>query len=177
MSKFKFSSAAVPQAPVVVEGESILPKPILSDAERIEAARAVGIQSSRQAAKSDYGRLAGCSPAYIDAYFRGWNGHPSCWLAVHIYFLAGLIETRLSGKLLPIAGDESYDGAKGTFASLGGFSFDTLTTAYKRRITELGINEALLEEFAATIHPIAEDREFYALDFAGRMERFKESKA
>jgi len=152
-----------PSRPVTLPG---------SDADRIEAARSLAIQSVRQSAIDGFGSLAGHSPAYVVAYFREWNGQPSCWLAGHIYFLARLIETQMAGKLLPIGGSESYDGATGIFDSLN-FTLTELTAAYRPRILELGLAEPLIEEWLTTVHPYAEEREFYALDFESRMKRFR----
>jgi hypothetical protein len=161
------------KAPVTVESTPSRAIESRTDDERVEAARAVAIAKSRQSANSGFGSLAGCSPAYVDAYFQGWNGHPSCWLAGHIYFLAQLIETQMAGKPLPIGGAESYVGATGTFASLGGFSFDALLEAYKRRITELQLSEALLEEWCVEPGGWQESNAFYALSFSDQMDRFR----
>jgi hypothetical protein len=173
-NEFKFSQAVKPQTPVTVESTPSRVAESRSDDERIEAARALAIEKLRQSATSEFGCLAGRSPRYIDAYFQsGPAGYPSCWLAKHLYFLASVIETKIAGKLLPIGGDESYDGATGTFASLGGFSFGALLNAYHARIVELGISEAALEEWCVNPGGWRESNAFYALSFEQRLERFK----
>jgi hypothetical protein len=174
-NEFKFSQAVTPQTPVTVESTPSRAIESRSDAERIEAARARAVEKLRQSANSEFSSLAGRSPRYIDAYFQsGPAGYPSCWLAGHIYFLAQLIETQMAGKPLPIGGAESYVGATGTFASLGGFSFDALLKAYHARIAELGISQAMLEEWNVGPHDWQASNAFYALSFDERMATFRE---
>ena len=173
-NEFKFSQAVTPQTPVTVESTPLRAIESRSDDERIQSARTIAIEKLRQGASSGFGSLAGSSPRYIDAYFQsGPAGYASCWLAGHIYFLAQLIETQMAGKPLPIGGAESYVSATGTFASLGGFSFDALLEAYKRRITELQLSEALLEEWCVEPGDWRESNAFYALRFSDQMERFR----
>lgn len=178
MSEFKFTAAVTPQADVVVDAasKSARPATVMPNATRIEAARAIAIESSRRALNPSSDFNPGYSPAYYQAYFQEWAGKPSCWMACHIYFLAELIETRMAGKPLPIGGDESYDGATGTFASLGGFSFDALLEAYHARIAQLGISEVLLEEWNVQPRGWQESNAFYALSFDERMAKFKSAK-
>jgi hypothetical protein len=173
-NEFKFSQAVTPQTPVTVESTPSRAIESRSDDERIQSARTIAIEKLRQGASSGFGSLAGCSPRYIDAYFQsGPAGYPSCWLASHIYFLSKLIGTQIAGKPLPIGGDESYDGATGTFATLGGFSFDALFKAYQARIAELGISEAALEEWCANPGDWRESNAFHALSFSDQMDRFR----
>jgi hypothetical protein len=174
MSNFKFNVGAVtPQTPVTVnDGETIAPRPVRSASERIEAARAICIAADRESnsPSQDWGQ-------HLPSRFFQDFGHGSCWLARHIYFLATLIETRYAhGKLIPLGHAQSFDPSSGIFEALDGMSLFTLTAFYKLRIKELGISEVLLEEWAARIHTIVEDAEFYALPFEGRMATFKESK-
>jgi hypothetical protein len=162
------------KTPVAVESTPSRAGESRSDSERVEAARAIAIDKLRQSANSEFSSLAGRSPRYIDAYFQsGPSGSPSCWLAGHIYFLAQLIGTQITGKSLPLGGAESYDGATGTFATLGGFSFDALFKAYQARIAELGISEAALEEWCPNPGDWQESNAFHALSFEQQMARFK----
>jgi hypothetical protein len=169
-----------PQAPVQVDdsaSKSARPAMVMPNATRIEAARAIAIESSRRALNPSSDFNPGYSPAYYQAYFQEWAGKPSCWMACHIYFLAELIKTRIGDKPLPIGGHESYDGGTGTFASLGGFSFDALLEAYHARIVELGISEVALEEWNVEPRGWQASNAFYALSFEQRIEQFRSAKA
>jgi hypothetical protein len=162
------------KTPVAVESTPSRAAESRSDSKRIEQARATAIDKLRQSATLGFGSLAGSSPRYIDAYFQsGPAGYASCWLAKHLYFLASVIETKIGGKPLPIGGDESYNGATGTFATLGGFSFDALLEAYKRRIEDLGLSEVLLEEWCVNPGDWRESNAFYSLSFSDQMDRFR----
>jgi hypothetical protein len=175
VSEFKFNPNAVePQAPVQVDGVVVTPKPRLSHSERITNARAVAIQHDRASnADPTYGGL------HHPAFFIDSNGHGSPWLARHILFMAQLINTPaglIDGKYL--RDSQSFDPNTGVFESASSpLSLVDLIAAFKLQIRELGLSQAMLEEWLATIHSREEDQAFYALDFAGRMDGFKESKA
>jgi hypothetical protein len=171
-NNFKFSPAAVPQAEVVVE---VKPAPVLgSDDERIATARAVGIQHDRASnADPNFGGR------HHPAFFLDPKGLGSAWLARHILFMAQLIDTPASlinGKYLRDSNE--FDPCTGIFESTSSpLSLFELTVVFKLRIRELGLSQVLIEEWASTIHTIADDKEFYAMGFEARMQLFKSAKA
>jgi hypothetical protein len=178
MSKeFKFNAAEVSlQAPVQVEGSEAKQFRVVeprSDADRIAAARALGIQHSRASnANSEWGGF------YSPAFFVDVKGFGSGWLACRILFLAQVLNVPaglvgVGGKYL--RDSSTFDPATGIFESATNpISLSELTGAYKLRIQELGISQVLLEEWASTLHTWQQDKEFYALPFADRMETFRE---
>lgn len=164
---FKFSVAAVPQTLLQVDGSTDASKTVLSDAERISAVRAVAIQHDRESnADPNFGGYH--SPAFFVDYGKG-----SGWSARRVMHLAQLLETRIGGTLIPLGAAHSFNPATGIFESLDGLTLFDLTVAYKLRIKELGLSGARLEEFASTIHPYAEENEFYALPFEEKLKRFR----
>jgi hypothetical protein len=175
---FRFSAAARPQAEVRVDIPVETPGPILFDADRIAAARAIGIAHSRErnAPGAEYGW--GYPPSHYQDF-----GFGSAWFAHHVWFLATyILEATCEGTRLPLGESHRFDPRTGLFdgirlASGVTFSISDLITVYKLRIKELGLSEPLLEEWSAQIHSREDDRKFYALDFAGRMETFKSAKA
>jgi len=161
---FKFSAAAVPQAPVAINDK---PRAVLTHAERIDAARAVAIQHDRESnADPNFGGQH--TPSFFIDYGKG-----SRWLARHITHLAQMIDTKIAGKSIVLGQTDSFNPATGIFEALDGLSLFDLTVAYKIRVKELGLSEALLEEYAAQIHTRDEDAKFCGLPFAVRMELFR----
>lgn len=175
MSKeFKFNAAEVSlQAPVQVEGSEAKQFRVVeprSDTERITAARAIAVQHDRESnADPTWGGLH--RPEFFQDY-----GHGSGWLARHILFMAQAINTPaglIHGQYL--RDSSSYNPSTGVFETESSpLSLVDLTVAFKLQIHALGLSQVLIEEWAAQIQSLEEDRAFYAKDFAGRMATFRE---
>ena len=168
--------AVQPQAPVQAESKPVRPvAPPGSDAERIAAARAIAVAHCREA--NPVGGVFG--QGFPPAFYQDF-GFGSAWLARHISHRAQMIETRIAGQLLPLGESHKFNPRTGIFelATFGvkDFSLADVVTAYQARIRELGLSQVLLEQWSATIHTIADEKEFYALGFDERMEIFKSAK-
>jgi hypothetical protein len=163
---FHFSAAAMPQTEVTVDVKPA--PPAGSDDERIATARAVGISHDRAASKLPDNGFSHHSGFFVD------RGFGSPWLARHLLFMVQTIDTPagLVGKYL--RDSSSFNPMTGIFeSSQSPLRLEDLIAAFKLRVEELGISQAMLEEWSSTLHTIAEDKEFHNLPFEQRIERFK----
>lgn len=165
MSEFKFNPAEVsPLSSVVAESKAVV---LGSPEERIAAARAKGLQISRQNAKSNPGMPQPSPDYYID------GGHGSPWLANHLLFLATELQTTVEGRRIPVGTSGTFSPKTGKFTGLG-FNLSDLLKALQGRVQELGISMAKLEEWAGTPHSLQADREYYSMMFDERCALWKE---
>jgi hypothetical protein len=165
MSNFKFDPAQVrPQVQVVVDSTPAVPTSPRSEAERIDNARAESIARHRANNSSSNQFCLDYDPSYYQDF-----GNGSYWLAKHISYFAQLIGTRINGTLVQ---SRTFNTRTGIFEGPG-YSLSDLTVAYKLRIKELGISEALLEEYNNKRCSWRESRDFYCLTFEEQMERFR----
>ena len=165
MSEFKFDPSEIePQTSIVAEEH---PRPVGSPEERIAAARAKGLQISRQNAKANPGMPQPSPDYYID------GGHGSPWLAKHLLFLATELHTSIEGQRIPIGTSGTFSSKTGKFTGLG-FNLSDLLKALHQRVSELGISMAKLEEWAATPHSLQANREYYSMTFDERLALWKE---
>jgi hypothetical protein len=146
-----------------------------SDAERIAAARAIGITHRResQARASNLGFNSGdMTPTLFQD-----RGFGSPFRASRICFLAELISTTLAGKDVRFTWRQAFNPWTGIFEddTFGWtpFALTDLQGAFLARIHELGISHALLEEWASTIHSLESERKLYDMGFDERMDQFK----
>jgi hypothetical protein len=147
------------------------PPDLRSDAERISAARAASIQWCKKS--NSFGDGFG----YDESHYQDFAGsETSCWDAMHLVYIARILETPILKCSKFVWDYQHYDPRKGAFtlSDAPAVTIAELKAAIDARIGELGLSKPLIWEWLSVPHPDDDfGRAIWREDFTTRISRFR----